>query len=294
MIIKSEYRDGNVPPGYRQLENLRESLELLPEDVKHVRLRSDTAGYQINLLKYCAEGQNERFGVIKFAIGSPVEKGLRRAAKKVSEQEWKRIPDTTHDCAEVVNVPESLCRSKQDPDYRFIVIREEIRATDPAELRQRLLFEDEESVDHPIQKVHPTVINGKLYKVFALVTNLDWSEVEIVKWHRKRCGKSEELHRILKDELAGGHVVTSALGANAAWWQITVLAFNIITLIKRTCLPKEYHRSRPKKLRYWFFSQTARLCNHARKVTIKFYRSAQAKLFASGWDRLKVLQVQAE
>ena len=71
MVIKSEYRDGNVPPGYRQLENLKSSLELLPNSVKHVRLRSDTAGYQIGLLKYCAYGKNERFGVIEFAISSP-------------------------------------------------------------------------------------------------------------------------------------------------------------------------------------------------------------------------------
>ncbi len=64
MIINSEYRDGNVSPGYRQLENLQASLELLPESVKNVRLRSDTAGYQIEFLKYCALGKNERFGGI--------------------------------------------------------------------------------------------------------------------------------------------------------------------------------------------------------------------------------------
>ena len=125
------------------------------------------------------------------------------------------------DHAEVVFVPNKLCTSKHDPDYRFIVTREEIRSTDPPELRQMLLF-DEEFGDHPISSVHPTVMNGKLYKVFALVTNLEWSAVEIVRWHRKRCGKSEELHRILKDELAGGHVVTKALGANAAWWQTPI------------------------------------------------------------------------
>ena len=68
MVIKSEYRDGNVPAKFRQHENLCASLELLPEDVKQVRLRSDAAGYQIELLKYCAEGANERFGVIEFAI----------------------------------------------------------------------------------------------------------------------------------------------------------------------------------------------------------------------------------
>jgi hypothetical protein len=292
MVIKSEYRDGNVPPGYRQLENLKLSLELLPYCVKNVRLRSDTAGYQIELLKYCAYGKNERFGVIEFAISSPVTKELKQAARAIPESEWIRIPDTHQDCAEAMFVPNSLGTSKNGPEYRFIVIREEIRETDSPELRQMLLFDEEDLRDHPISSLHPTVMSGKLYKVFALVTNLDWSAEAIVAWQKKRCGKSEELHRILKDELAGGHVVTSALGANAAWWQITTLAFNILTLIKKLCLPEEYHTSRPKKLIYWLFSLVVRLGTHARKMTITLYNSAQAKLFEAAWNKLQALSVQ--
>jgi hypothetical protein len=294
MVIRSEYRDGNVPPGYRQLENLQASLKLLPNSVNHVRLRSDTAGYQIELLKYCAEGKDEKFGVIEFAISSPVTKELKQAASVIPENEWKRVPDTFQGCAEAVFVPNSLGTSKKGPEYRFIVIREEIRDTDPPELRQMLLFEEEELGEHPISSLHPTVMNGKLYKIFAVVTNLEWPVDMIVTWQRKRCGKSEELHRVLKDELAGGHVVTSALGANAAWWQITVLAFNILTLIKKICLSEEYQTSRPKKLRCWLFSLVARLCTHARKMTITLYRSAQAKLFKAAWNRLGALTVQME
>lgn len=293
MIIRSEYRDGNVPPGYRQLENLQASLELLPYSVNQVRLRSDTAGYQIDLLKYCAEGKNERFGVIEFAISSPVTKELKQSVKAVSESEWKYIPDTVQECAEIIFVPNSLGMSRNGPEYRFIAIREEIGDTDQPELRQMLL-DLEEIGEHPISKLHPTVINGKLYKVFALVTNLDWPIEEIVKWQRKRCGKSEEVNRILKDDFAGGHVVTNALGANAAWWQITVLAFNILTLIKKTCLPDEYHASRPKKLRYSFFPIVARMCSHARKMIITLYSTVQTSLFISAWNKLRILPIQIE
>jgi hypothetical protein len=294
MIIRSEYRDGNVSPGYRQIENLQASLSLLPESVNHVRLRSDTAGYQIELLKYCALGKNEKFGVIEFAINSPVTHGLKQAAQAVVEDAWKSIPGTVQECAEVVFVPNSLGNSKNGPDYRFIVTREEIRDIDPPELRQLLLFDEEEFAEHPISSVHPTVMNGKLYKIFALVTNMEWSVEEIAQWQRKRCGKSEEVHRVLKEELAGGHVVTSAFGANACWWQITVLAFNILTLLKMACLPEEYHTSRPKRLRYWLFSLVARIGSHARKITLTLYRSVQASLFKAAWNKLKVLSVQVE
>ena len=62
MVLHTEFRDGNVPAGYDQLRVLIEALKCLPEGIKEVRLRSDTAGYQHNLMKYCAMGKNKRFG----------------------------------------------------------------------------------------------------------------------------------------------------------------------------------------------------------------------------------------
>ena len=69
LIVHSEFRDGNVPAGHDQLRVLRESLQYLPTGVEQVLLRSDTVGYQWELLRYCAEGRDERFGVIEFAVG---------------------------------------------------------------------------------------------------------------------------------------------------------------------------------------------------------------------------------
>ena len=59
-IVHSEFRDGNVPAGHQQLRVLIEALEHLPAGVES--LRSDTAGYQQALLRYCAEGRDELRG----------------------------------------------------------------------------------------------------------------------------------------------------------------------------------------------------------------------------------------
>ena len=67
LIVHSEFRDGNVPAGHQQLRVLIEALDRLPAGVEKVMLRSDTAGYQRELLRYCAEGRDDRFGVIEFA-----------------------------------------------------------------------------------------------------------------------------------------------------------------------------------------------------------------------------------
>ena len=52
-------------------------------------LRSDTAGYQREL--HCAEGRDERFGVIEFAVGVDVTTEFRRAVSEVAEQDWQTL-----------------------------------------------------------------------------------------------------------------------------------------------------------------------------------------------------------
>lgn len=65
VILHTEFRDGNVPAGFEQLRVFKKALDCLPEDVEKVKLRSDTAGYQHDLLRYCEKGENERFGRIE-------------------------------------------------------------------------------------------------------------------------------------------------------------------------------------------------------------------------------------
>lgn len=83
LVLHSEFRDGNVPAGYGQLRMFEESLRRLPASVGKVRMRSDSAGYQWDLLKYCAEGKNARFGVIEFAVASDVDEAFKRDRKSV-------------------------------------------------------------------------------------------------------------------------------------------------------------------------------------------------------------------
>ena len=91
LIVHSEFRDGNVPAGHQQLRVLTEALGQLPDGVEKVMLRSDTAGYQQELLRYCAEGRDERFGVIEFAVGVDVTAEFRRAVSEVAEEEWQTL-----------------------------------------------------------------------------------------------------------------------------------------------------------------------------------------------------------
>ena len=64
IVLHTEFRDGNVPAGYQQLRVLEEALGFLPAGVEKVRLRSDTAGYQLGRFwRECRLVVDDDFGV---------------------------------------------------------------------------------------------------------------------------------------------------------------------------------------------------------------------------------------
>ena len=117
-----------------------EALEYLSCGVDKERLRSDAAGYEHELLRYCAEGRDERFGVIEFAVGVDVTPEFRRAVYGVAEQDWRPLyrrlgstwVETGQQWAELNFVPNWIGHSKKSPEYRFIAIREPLREQAPA------------------------------------------------------------------------------------------------------------------------------------------------------------------
>lgn len=289
IIVGTQFRDGNVTPGYQQLEELKRILDNAPSGVKKVQLRSDSAGYQINLLRYCASGENKRFGVIDFTISCPITKELREAAKSVPEHEWqpiyietkKGLKATNQEWAEVTYTSNELSKGEKKEEYRFFIMREEATLKDKEraklhveetqlELPWQEMIENMENENKNLKKLHLTEMNGKAYKIFAMVSNvLDQNGGELIQWHRGRCGKSEEVHHILKEELAGGHIVSHKFGANAAYWNIAVLALSVHNLLKAHVLPEECKSARPKTVRFMFYSIAGLMISHARKMTLK-------------------------
>ena len=287
MMVATDYRDGNVPPGMYQLEQLERALDALPDGITKIKFRSDSAGYQADLLKFL----NKR--KIDFAVSCDVTREFRAAAAAVPESDWRPLNDY-QEWAEVVYAPNSLSTSKNGGVFRFIAIRELFAKADPkdggAKSRQRLLFDMIdmlESQNDNIKKLHLTDMYGNVYKVFGVVTNMEETDgAELIRWHRGRCGKSEEIHRILKDDLAGGHVISRRLGANAFWWHCAVLAHSLCTLLKRL-LPQFLRHCRPKTLRAIFFTTVGRIVHHARRVIIRVNDTPSGRLVVAAYERAR-------
>ena len=275
VVVHSEFRDGNVPAGYEQLRVLHEALELLPDGVEKVRLRSDTAGYQHELLRYCAEGRHPRFGVIEFAVSADVTEEFKKAVREVDDCDWQRLTKTEfghrvptrQEYAEVPFFPVGSGFNKQRAPYRFIAIREV--------LEQRGLPTLEE--DHQRRLPFQTVQLGQVhYKLYGLVTNIDADGERIIHWHRERCGKSEEVHAVMKEDHAGGKLPSADFGENSAWWAIMIVSLNLTHIVKRLALGGDWVRRRMKALRFHIISIPGRVIKHSRRLVVRIARSHPA------------------
>jgi hypothetical protein len=307
LMVGTRYSDGNVTPGFKQLDELKRILSLLPEGVKKVSLRSDGTGYQTELMQYCASGGDERFGVIDFGISCNVGKEFKEAAMNVPEKSWRPLRRKKDDVykqewAEVVYVPNSLCKSKGGPEIRFFATREVFSQRTNKEKqekdtpRQRELdlqmsqdtIDELESGNEKLRDLHLMLMSGRIYKVFGIASNiLDTPGDEIILWHHDRSGKSEQAHDILKNDFGGSHVPSHLFGVNAAWWNIAVLAMNVNNMLKRFFLPEDFKNCRMKMLRNIFYTLAGKVTRHARKIVLKIWsQDSGAKLLIYALSRL--------
>ena len=164
---------------------------------------------------------------------------------------------TGQEYAEVNFVPNWIGHSKNSPKYRFIAIREPLRNPPLPGLEGQLGL--------------PSIMEaseGGWYKVFGVVTNRDLDAGQLVWWSRQRCGKGEEVHSVLKEDLAGGRLPSGRFGANAAWWAITALAFNLNSAMKQLALGQEWVSRGLKAVRFRIISLPGRVTRHGRNLVI--------------------------
>lgn len=267
VMLYSEFRDGNVTAGHEQLRVLKEALSYLPSGIKKVRLRSDTAGYQHELLRYCDEENNKRFGRIEFAIGCDVIKAFRTAVAEVPEEDWTpfyrkingEMQETGKQWAEVCFVPNKIGCSKKGPAYRYLATREELMQPELPRLEK-----SDEEFSFPVIR-----LKERRYKVFGIVTNMDWSGDVLIQWLHQRCGKSEEAHAAMKNDFAGGQFPSGDFGENAAWWWIMILAYNLNALMKRLVLGESWVNKRMKAIRFGVINIVGRVIEHSRRLIVR-------------------------
>jgi len=114
----------------------------------------------------------------------------------------------------------------------------------------------------------------------ALITNIapeQQAAAEIVEWYNQR-GTAENYIRELKHGFGMLHMPCGQERANAAWFRLGAMAYNLFLMQQAFGLPPELARATVGTVRWRVYQVAARLVHHARRLVLKV--AADAETFA--------------
>jgi hypothetical protein len=231
----SVFRPGNAAPQSHNLSLVRKIHRFLLQHLPWVQvlLRSDSAAYNHRLMHYCdQEG-------IGFVIAGRESEAIFQIIQGIGHWERLRGGRGNEEVGEGIHF---VGPEKEGAAYRLIVMRKRNE--------QRALFPEFE------------------YTYRLYVTNTDWSRHKVVRFYRKR-GNAENVIRELKEGYAADHILSEDFLANAVFFQLQLLAYNLVEVFKYAHLDRSWWRLRIKQLRYRLLNIAGVVARHARRTVLR-------------------------
>lgn len=241
-VIDTDFRDGNMSPADGNLEFIKQCTLQLPIGVKFDRFRADSASYQAAIFNYCQEE-----GIL-FSVTAKKNKNIFESIKNIKDDVWQtfskreKIAEFTHTMIHTDNA------------FRMIVIKKDITPMLPT-------LEEYISDDVMMQ------YQDEIYYCIATNDN-DLSPEKIVKLHRQRGETSENKIKELKNGFNMSYLPTSNFQANAFYFSIGTLAYNLFLLFKQI-LDTNLQKHTVKTIRYKLYNIAGKVVSHARSITLK-------------------------
>ena len=241
-VIDADFRDGNAAPASENLEFIKQCQSQLPIGRQFDRVRIDSAGYQAALFNYCDK-----------------EKMLFTISGRKDTSVWNGINDIRDDAWETLSKKETISEfyhTMDDTDnaFRMIVVKKDITPILPTL---------EGYISEEVMQQH----KDEMYYCIATNDN-KLTAIEIVRLHRQRGETSENKIKELKNGFNMSYLPTSNFEANAFYFAIGTLAYNLFLLFKQI-LDKSLQHHTVKTIRYKLYNIAGKVISHARETVLK-------------------------
>jgi hypothetical protein len=235
ICLVDEFRDGNVSPGSGHLAFYRACQARMPQDKRIGAYRADSASYQAELINILeADG-------VRWAITADQDAAVKTLLRELPEASWQEpVPGCGYEVAETVHTMNKTTRA-----FRLIVKRERRRQVD--------LFDQEAYVYHAIASNWPAELK---------------SGHEVLLWHNQR-GQTENFHKELKAGFGLERMPCGESHANAVFFRLGVLAYNLFIGFKRLACPQAWARQTITTVRWTLMQVAGRIVRHAGQVILK-------------------------
>jgi hypothetical protein len=238
LVVGDEFREGNASPGSRNLEFIKYCIRQMPAGKRIKALRADAAAYQADIINFCEKEAME------FAIGADLDEAVMRAIKALPEAEWRsyrggQIAETVH------------CMNRTDKAFRLIVVRRPYQQGLYAEQELKLRYT-------------------------AIASNRTGRAEDVIDWYYQRGECSENRIKELKIGFGMERMPCGQTVANAVFFRIGAMAYNICRLFVLKTLAVGWHKHQVQTLRWRLFQAAGKVVDHANRVYLKVGRSLYA------------------
>jgi len=230
LIIGDEFREGNVPAGAGALEFLKYCVSLMPAGKRISYYRSDSAAYQAGVINYCFSQH------MLFSITADQDAAVKQAIKTIKEKEWHPY-EKDREIAETVHTMNTTKEA-----FRLIVQR--------------------------WPKIQPDLFDPEPYCYHVIATNREEEAKEIVVLHNQR-GQAENYIKELKDGFGMNWMPCGETSANAVFFRIGVIAYNLFLALKLFGLPVWWRKATIATARWKLYQVAAKVVHHAHQVILK-------------------------
>ncbi len=221
-VWQGSYHPGDTNPSGIVRPFLGQAFAKLLPEVRDVRVRADAAFYDRETLAYI-EAQRAFYVIV-----THMKSGLK---KRLGGLRYRKISSG-------VGAAEFLYQPQGWPHPRRVVV---IRRPVPEE---------------PSAQLHLFRRGGYSYQGF--VTNLTLRPLNLWRFYNQRA-TAELIIRELKDAYALGKIPSHDFLANEAFFQVALLAYNLLNWFKRLCVPPSLQHATLQRLRQHLFVAPAQL-----------------------------------
>jgi len=244
LVLGDEFREGNAAPQSRNLEFIEHCAAQMPKGRRIAFLRADSAAYQARIINWCEADERHP---VRFAVGADLDAGVKAALRAIPETDWRKYQDGF--IAETIHSMEKTKRA-----FRLIAIRR------PAQV---------------------DLLTGEVRiaeRYHAIASNRAETAEATMAWYNRRGETSENRIKELKLGFGMERMPTGDFAANALFFRLGVLAYNLFVLFKLLALSAEWQTRQVQTVRWRLYQAAGKVTRHAGQWSLKVAEWAYAIL----------------
>ena len=235
-MLRGELLEGATHPAPLFRNRLGSMLAQVAPATEETVVCADGAWYADYVLEMIeqADAAAEAPCRCKYAIRAQTRGGLRLKIAALAEDRWERYDEFT----EVAEVSFAFTRPRDERGHTRTKACAERRYVVTRQLRRDRAAADGQGV----------LLDEPRYAFRAIVTSLDWNAKTIVRLYNGRA----TVESILKEGALGfrmDSLPSHKFAGNGVFIQLLTLAYNLVNLFRRLCLPAEAKRQQVQGLR---------------------------------------------